>query len=142
MIQGCCYSGTEPHQQQHHPSASSGSTAAKRTAPGSLSYGTAEQQGDPCPLRAKSFLPPPPLSAFESEHHQHQHRRLETRPAGTQRGVSSTFLTGAPRLKAHFYRGDCTVFGICRLLRAWNRTKGMALRRKDSVLCAVAVLSD
>ncbi|KAK2903889.1 hypothetical protein Q8A73_010546 [Channa argus] len=133
MIQRCCYSGTEPHQQQHHPSASSSSTAAKRSAPGSLSHSTAELARV---QRLQGALSSPhksfrrPLSAFQ--------RRVSSASAPPPQNQTSRqrerclihILAGAPRLESHFYRGDCTVFSVCRVLIAWNRTKGMALRRK------------
>ncbi|XP_067374653.1 teneurin-1 isoform X2 [Channa argus] len=134
MIQRCCYSGTEPHQQQHHPSASSSSTAAKRSAPGSLSHSTAELARV---QRLQGALSSPhksfrrPLSAFQ--------RRVSSASAPPPQNQTSRqrerclihILAGAPRLESHFYRGDCTVFSVCRVLIAWNRTKGMALRRKE-----------
>lgn len=117
MIQGCCYSGTEPHQEQHHPPASSSSTAAKRTAPGSLSHRAAELarvqplQGDP--FLSAQIVSSSSIGIWEAgiisistaASKPHQRAQIEVSRPHFHRSTES-----------HFERGDCTVFSICRLL--------------------------
>lgn len=136
MIQGCCYSGTEPHQQQHHPSGCSSSTAAKRAAPGSLSHSAAELARRTATLASAREPFSRPLSASER-------RRASSASAPPPRNQTSTqargarclihaFLSGSAASPVPFLLGggDCTVFSICRVFIAWNRTIAMALRRK------------
>lgn len=97
------------------PSASLGSTAAKRSAPGSPSLRHTHTRARTHRARswlshiqpsARRSLPHPlpslprPLSASERGQHQHQHHRLRAAA-----GLASAFYAGAPRPKSDSFRG-------------------------------------
>lgn len=130
MIQGYCYSTTEPHQQQHHR------VQLRLNAP----------RRDPCHTAQRSWLAHSPVRGdpFLPAQNRlvvlHRHFRASiisiistaaSKPDRGERVSRPHFLTGAQvTFLPVVGRGDSTHFGFCRLLIARNRTKGMSLRRE------------